>query len=582
MTKKLILLAVLGIVSALPAYAYKWYYGANEFCNEPGYNTSGTAYTAMALGSYDITFNLLTYCTGSIKDAWATEIKLYMMSAAEKDESKYELMLLVKTPNSDEMYKLRSYCEKFRMYVEAQKDMGVFIDPTGKSVSAIGTDTTHYKDTLNFTHQKNDEAAYAEIRWVPSQRWSGKQVKFKVVVNETNGVTVDHTYTHYVKGLFSTGSYDLLQAGRPMLIEPTLCNMPGKLEVTYIATDSVVDYTFHRYNRDNKHLNEEAMAEHRTSTKDKPLAMAGAVALDADDYSYRMDAIFKLSRLGKVTDTLHATPYNMIFPAYHSIHNFQVVQDIPTKGAYAGIYRGYKKLTWEIHHVNHEDVYEDDMFEIQRAYDPNFKTAQTVAIVPFNDTEYSVRDSLHVVGNETFPCQLYTYIDSMPEALNCDTVYKTMYYRIRRTTTSLYENQWPNKYSQSNGVTAPIFLAMPYLKEGEQIFSYAEDYATQRNVNIRVPFTPNICEGHYFWWDGLGQVILTRYWRSNPTPDDPNPEVQSAEILVPQESMVYENGRWYLKYTDKPNFPCVNYSYSVRVERGGSMLPLITYETVSK
>lgn len=583
MKKKLFLLAVVGCMSLLPAHAYKWYYGVSEF--DPTENRSGNAYTVATMGGYEINFSLLCYHTGSILDAWASEITLYAAPATAKQESEYVPILVITSMYGDEEKQLRAESKSFRMNLTACDSSGVFMAPDGTGVKTPGKQDSESTNILTFPHQEGDEGAYMDLKWIPAQRWVGRQVRFMVRVRAHNTwqeQTGGDVYTHYLKGMFSTSSVTLEAAGIPVLLEPTLCNLPGKLRLHYVAADSVVRYSIRRFNTDVRMKGVELPVVELEATKDKPIALSESLDMDADDYSYEVKATFTLQRGKGIEDVVSAVPEGLIFPAYHSIHYFKVEPYIPTEGTYKGIYRGHKKLTWEIHHVDHRDVSEDDMFEIQRSSDPNFTNAELVMMIPYNSPDFSRREPEWQVGVDKFPCQLYSYIDSMPEALNSDSVKSPMYYRIRRVTSSVWNSGWIKEYSSIQRVHAPVYLAMPYVKDDTPIFSMGADYTTNRTVHIRVPFTPNVCEGNYFAWDDNAQVVLIRYWSDLPTPENPQPAEQHLEIYVPKGHVVFDRGGWYFTYTDHPSIPCVNYRYAIRVESAGAQLPLITYETVAQ
>lgn len=565
----MVLLALLA--SAVDVSAAKWSYGKDEF--NPEKNKDGTAFTFAASG-YDVAFSLLAHHYGSTLDGW---VRTMTLQAADVNGD-YADILTVSSTNEKDPHKAFNYeSSEFPMVIKVHR--GTFLFQNIKnSTKGTSVASTSAAATLTFTRKKGDEATRITTLWTPNKEFSGKRLRFRVVATVMNRHDVNgDKYTNDLSGLFDVVA-EVDGVMPPSIFEPMLGSIMGNLTVGYFANDDIKEITA-KLDPVNPAFPKKEMKWPLVSGG--RVDQSGTLNIPATDYAYDMKVNFVVYRgTSRVETPVDASPDKITFPAYHSIHNFNVAKDT-SHADFPNVYRGHKKITWEIWHSDQTDVFPDDVFEIQRSSDQHFTIADQVAVIRFDDKQFSKDVEDHPADGGRYPCRLFTYIDSTQTALNSDSVRTPMYYRIRRATSAIWGTGWVADYSASSFIQEPVYLALPYITDESKIFRKGANYATKREVEITIPFTPNKIEGKYFWWDRNARIILNRHWQTEPTADNPNPDVQTATIVIPGDSVKYENGNWVLRYTDHAAIPCVKYHYSLSVQRASAVLPVITSKNAS-
>ena len=263
-------------------------------------------------------------------------------------------------------------------------------------------------------------------------------------------------------------------------------------------------------------------------------------------------------------------------PAYHKIHNL-AVDGLKTKDEASGqwfIDYRKKQLTWKIYHPFEQELMENDMFEIQRAYSADYSDAVTIDLVSM---EY---DSL--TTDTTTDQQTYTYLDTVesawwnPEEQSC-----RIYYRVRRVSSA----QWGwdgHDYAVSTSFN-PVKTYSPYPFANTLSYRLAADFETSHKVNLKLHF-PNM---YYNTARTEEKPGYSRYYI------DPKQRFMLRKILtelsdtieveIPRDSVrkaidaikynandtMYYRVMPELLYTDIVSSPCVHYAYEVYVDTTG-------------
>ena len=187
-------------------------------------------------------------------------------------------------------------------------------------------------------------------------------------------------------------------------------------------------------------------------------------------------------------------------PAYHRIYDFQAREILDDQQSVTGDVQ----LSWGIQFPGAEDLVSTDMFEIERAFKPDFSDAVTIAIENFNvdSNTYTFTDNpldamralddttlsfaSHVSESTTV---IVTNRDSdqveYEATLSSNTIYepgRPVYYRIRRATSAIWG--WVEGFSQSAVLNKNNYLA-PLAKQQDP-YTKDEDYETNRKVHFNV------------------------------------------------------------------------------------------------
>ena len=186
-------------------------------------------------------------------------------------------------------------------------------------------------------------------------------------------------------------------------------------------------------------------------------------------------------------------------PAYHRIYDFRAEEILDAQQSVTGDVQ----LSWGIRCPGAEDLVPTDMFEVERAFRPDFSDAVTIALENFRSDSgtYTIKDSpldaMRALGDTTL-----SYASHVSESgtftvtneagdlveyeatLTSNAFYepgRPVYYRIRRATSAIWG--WAEGFSQStilnkNNYLAPLAAEQaPYTKDA--------DYETNRKVHFQ-------------------------------------------------------------------------------------------------
>ncbi len=260
---------------------------------------------------------------------------------------------------------------------------------------------------------------------------------------------------------------------------------------------------------------------------------------------------------------------NMVdIPAYHKIYDMQA-RPYTYFEERTNLYhqdKRYQDISWKFRWPSETDIVPNDMFELQRAYDSNFTTAQTIATIPIN---WGVGDSLVDTT--------YRYIDSAEAAWGNPMDSSNMiYYRVRRVSAAVWGwNDHP--YAASTSDTAGATLA--HIRKQTCYYTTDSDFFN----NHKIHFHFELANGNY--GDGTQRSPRSTwyYWNKNATlciekilnethdtvvtriPPDTIFSLLSHSYLHPDFDTFYRLGI-ALEVEDVLTTPCIHYSFRFYVD----------------
>ena len=424
---------------------------------------------------------------------------------------------------------------------------------------------------LDETARKGNK--YVQIDWYPPQEYVGKSFKILVRVQDTRSGWTNPDEYNYLCGPFDLSmalpQFNLFTP----IFSPSTTNQPaGRIAIPYAISTPPLSY----------HTSEDP-------TEIKLGEQAGMIYVSAaDTCRYNFFATLQAARSDKDSDgkslpnwVVQSTAITI--PAYHAIHNFHATEYVGSDS----IYKGYKRLTWDVHHADAPDIIETDIFEIQRAYNSDLSDAVTIGSVNFASLPKADDDGL-----ERETTIHYEYIDSVPGAYaNAINPEREIFYRVVRVSAKAWDAD-RHDWSRVDSILSPVYLAAPSRLIAHEIRP-ADDFETSRTVEITVPLDATCVPGRaeilypiengvetktadvirHLWWDNSAQLILQRHIISN--------DSVSMEIPILPKNIQFDKRKkiWVATVQDKVDMPCVNYSYTVEIQAANdSPYPLLTEE----
>ena len=305
---------------------------------------------------------------------------------------------------------------------------------------------------------------------------------------------------------------------------------------------------------------------------------ADMIFVNSDDVLRSFYVSMEVQRSQDSTQKQILTSNTVNIPAYHKIHDFEVqavkTQHEPT-GKWFIDYRK-KQICWKIYHPFDQELMENDMFEIQRAYHEDYSDAETIGLVPM---EY---DSLATDKNTDQ--QLYTYLDTV-EAAWWNPVEQSyrIYYRIHRVSSSQWG--WAGHDFVANATFDPEQRTYsPWPFSGKHLaYRLANDFESSHKVTltlylqnlnrnrVRTEETPGYS---HFYLDPKQRFMIRKILTElNDTIllEIPHDSVQAAldKLKYHPNDTTYNQIQPYVHYTDIVSTPCVHYTYEVYIDTTG-------------
>ena len=267
---------------------------------------------------------------------------------------------------------------------------------------------------------------------------------------------------------YNLGTFDLGQMPEtPELYEPVMSG--GQVSDTNDKAMAMVPYS-----------STTALQYIKTSTGDSIIAplQGGTFAVAMEDYSYALNAVFSIdyNRNGYYVPV---TSNTVTVPAYHAIHDMYVrhekdtVELVLPDGEKKMIERTSKsnRIAWTMHYSQYEDAIQQDVFTIERAHKSDFSDAQSIGTVSMKPTMTSYKNSDSQETEAEDMIQNYSFVDENPYNTLDGSMGDSIYYRVRRSTASLWG--WNHRYAASASIANDLHLAA-LSKEGTSISATAD------------------------------------------------------------------------------------------------------------
>ena len=302
----------------------------------------------------------------------------------------------------------------------------------------------------------------------------------------------------------------------------------------------------------------------------------GMIYVNSDDVVRSFFITMETQRSQDSLQTQIQNSNTVNIPAYHKLYDLAIDGHKTKHEASGKWFIDYRKkqLTWKIYHPAEQELMENDMFEIQRAYNADYSDATTIGLVPMS---YNAQTT-----DTTTDQQTYTYLDTT-DAAWWNPVEKSyrIYYRVRRVSAT----QWGwdgHSYAASTSFN-PVKTYSPYPFANTLSYRLAADFETSHKVKLTLHF-PNMNYNtarteekpgySRYYIDPKQRFVLRKILTE--LSDTIEVEIPRDSVRKAIDAIKYDaNDTTYyrvmpeLQYTDIVSSPCVHYAYEVYVDTTG-------------
>ena len=362
---------------------------------------------------------------------------------------------------------------------------------SGEKVALAAGDETYYSPyNPMYLKRKNDDGhediTYFTFDWYVPQHLAGKDFYF--------GVSA-HIYKYfdessYAKKWWNNNDKQNVSFPRtPELFTPYLYAIDGDGAAGY--GNAAVQYT----------VFQEPVSYHTSlNPTEVPCdKRADVIIVPTTDTVQRFfSATFRVDMQDSALQRYTVKSNEIHIPAYHRIYDFRAQEILDAQQSVTGDVQ----LSWGIRCPGAEDLVATDMFEVERAFRPDFSDAVTIAMENFrrDSSTYTITDSplaamrdlvdttteysSYVSESGTFTVTAANGDQVEYEAtLTSNKIYepgRPVYYRVRRATSAIWG--WTEEFSRSTTLNKNNYLA-PLAKE-QAPYTKDADYETNRKVHF--------------------------------------------------------------------------------------------------
>ncbi|MBQ6777508.1 MAG: hypothetical protein IJP52_04275 [Paludibacteraceae bacterium] len=366
---------------------------------------------------------------------------------------------------------------------------------SGEKLALQAGDDTYYK-TSNplILKRKNDDShediTYITFDWyVPQALANGVDFYFGVSANIYNCY---YQQSYYQKWWTNNEKQNVSYPQTPELFTPYLYAVDGEGASGY--GNAAVQYT----------VFQEPVSYHTSlNATEMPCdKKADMIIVPTTDSVQRFfSATFRVDMTQDSALQRYTVKSNEIhIPAYHRIYDFRAEEILDAQKSVTGDVQ----LSWGIRCPGAQDLVSTDMFEIERAFKPDFSDALTIAIENFSADSgtYTIPDNpleaMRALDDTTLSyashfseSQTFTVTNADGDqveyeaTLSSNTIYepgRPVYYRIRRATSAIWG--WVEGFSQSTTLNKNNYLAP--LAQTQAPYTKDADYETNRKVHFNI------------------------------------------------------------------------------------------------
>ncbi len=475
-------------------------------------------FSAYSLGQGNVHVKVLVFAAGSFQNHWATDASYIQ---AKVDGNTYNVLNYKgdNSKNTDNDY--RGWAS-----VKALDGTIVITNPAEGSKITL-QQNSEWEGYLSRTGQ-SDRPAYLEFDWYPSATFTGKTYNINAHIVDTR--KTGKTWTHD----WNLGSYEVNSLQSPMLYNAVFSNVNGnghrafgQLMVPYVVYQTTREYT--------------PVLNGKKGTTVTSTDRSGSImVMSADSVQQSFYAIFSVMRDGGTTYS-EVQSSKIYIPAFHRIHDFKVSDYTRPDGTTDA---RYAQLKWTLKYPDDEDVITTDMFQVQRSYNRDFTSSETLTLISLEK------------GVST-----YEYIDSVDAAFaNTVDASLPVYYRVQRASTI----NW--------GGTGHEWVANDSIQKHAKLltlddtgckFAKASDFAETHNVNVTLRTKKE--DGENFW-NSAAQLTLRRVTIANGQNDTTTRLVSAGEFVRQSD------GSYLCTVSVKAEVSCAKYIYEIQMDDSNCLL----------
>lgn len=474
-------------------------------------------FSAYSLGSGKVHVKVLVFASGSIHNHWATNSSFVQ---AKVGDQTYNVLNFNgdNSRNTDNDY--RGWA-----WVRALDGTIVITNPTDGNKKTLPANEA-WEGYLSRTGQ-SDRPAYLEFDWYPSATFDGKtyQINAHVVDTRKTGKTWTRDW--------NLGTYEQSTPQSPMLYNAVFYSVSengnrgfGQVMVPYVVYQEPKSYT--------------PVLVGNKGTKVTSTDRSGSMLVaTCDSVQQSFYAIFDVKREdGTYSEVKSSTIY---IPAFHKIYDFKVSDYTRADGTTDA---RYTQLKWSIKYPDAEDILTTDMFQVQRAYDRDFATAETLTLISI---EKGVAD--------------YEYIDSVEAAYaNTKDASLPVYYRVQRASTVNWGTTG-HDWVRADSIQKQAKLLT--LDQSGCTFAKADDFSETHNVNITLRTQKE--DGKNFW-NSAAELTLRRIVLANGAYDTTTRLVSAGEFVKQSD------GSYQCTVSVKAEVSCAKYTYEIQMDDSNCLL----------
>ncbi|MGN1239377.1 MAG: hypothetical protein ACI4TV_00715, partial [Paludibacteraceae bacterium] len=502
-------------------------------------------FSAYSLGQGKVHVKVLVFARGGTHNHWATTKNGGSVVSAYLPYRDSIPALFYEGDNEKN-------CENdYKGWVKFQVKNGTVIvtNPYDGDKARVYTEGSGWVELFLSRTGETNTPTYLEFDWYPPASLDNKTYTLKAWITDTRKSGTTLWTRPWNLGTFSGSD---LQA--PMLYQPVFYSVGenglagfGKVAVPYVVYQEPKSYT-------------------TSTTKDTVFTCkerAGQLlVMTTDTVQYEFYANFTVGREDGTTTVVSSNKINI--PAFHRIYDFKVddyqVAD-NTTGSPQATRSGVQKwecnkttLTWRLKTPWATDIMPTDMFQIQRAYHPDFSDAETMALIPYEQGKGS-----------------YEWVDDTEGAMlnqRTDTTDNYIYYRVNRVSTT----NWGYEGHEWVRDTA-IFKnnSLSFFDGTECTYRKADDFEETKRVLFSLKTFIGLSEARSYYWDERASIRVRRLAISA-VDTIITEKVFPGTMMQPQP-----DGTCSLTFEDIADISCSHYEYEIYMDDSQSKLKLSSY-----
>ncbi|MGN0235470.1 MAG: LamG-like jellyroll fold domain-containing protein [Paludibacteraceae bacterium] len=486
-------------------------------------------FSAYALGQGKVHVKVLVFARGGTNNHWATT----------KNGGS---VVYAYAPNGDSIPALQyegdnsKNCENdYKGWVNFLVRQGTVIitNPNEGDKGCTYTSSNGWKSLYLTRMGEKYTPTYIEFDWYPPASLDNKTYTLKARITDTRKYGDTWTRT------WNLGEFSGSDLQAPMLYQPVFYSVGedgqpglGNVVVPYMVYQEPQSYT--------------TSATGNTTYECKERA-GQMLVMTTDTVQYAFYANFTVVREDKTTTVVSSSKIDI--PAFHRIHDFTAEHYLNGNGKKEG---AKTTLTWTVKTPWATDILPTDMFQIQRAYHPDFSDAETMALIPYEQ------------GKGT-----YEWEDDTEGAMinqRTDTTDLNIYYRVNRVSTINwgYEgHEWVAATHINKNNQLPVFDSL------KSSCRKADDFKESKRVLFSLQTEKDPGNTQSFYWDERATIHLRRLAISAV-------DTVITERVFPGSMMrTLPDSTYSITFEDIADISCCDYEYEVYIDDSQSQLKIL-------